>query len=88
MENTRFQACRVWELIPVKVDNFAVWYSSPPVSPRGFIPLPPYEEKGGDDSCTYSHVTTEPDDGSLGTTVTEVTTVTTRKRYRLGSENQ
>lgn len=45
-------------------------------------PIPPYEEKPGNYSCTCSHLNTEPSDDGFGTTVIEITTVTTRKKYR------
>ena len=79
MDNAKFEACRVWELVPVKVDNFAAQSSSS----CGSGPLPPYEGNVGDHCCNCSHITTEPGDDGFGTTVIEVTTVTTRKKYRV-----
>ena len=82
MDNSKFEACRIWELVPVKVDNPATRPSSSSVPPRDSGPLPPYEGNTGN-RCTCSHVTTEPGDDGFGTTVIEVTTVTTRRKYRL-----
>jgi len=86
MDNAKFQACRVWELIPVEVSESATYPSSSTVHPRGSTALPPYDGNTGSGSCTCSHLTTEPGDDGFGTTVIEVTTVTTRKKYRV--ENQ
>ena len=83
MDNARPEPCRIWELIPVKVNNFN---SQPSSSKSRTDPndVPPYEEPAtGDHSCTCSHTTTEPSDDGYGTTVIEVTTVTTRKKYRV-----
>ena len=83
MDNNKFQACRVWELIPVEVDGFSAQPSSSTVPPKGSSSLPPYEMNSGNGSCTCSHLTKEPDNDGFGTTVIEVTTVTTRKKYRV-----
>ena len=85
MYNKKFESCRVWELIPVRFDNDSTAQpSSSSVPTRDLVsPLPPYERNTGNDSCACSHVTTEPGDDGLGTTVIEVTTVTTRKKYRV-----
>ncbi|KAF9649761.1 hypothetical protein BDM02DRAFT_1746722 [Thelephora ganbajun] len=82
MDNGKPEPCRIWELVPVKVDNFPAQPSSSG-SQRDFNPVPPYEENPGNHCCTCSHVTTEPDDGGYGTTIIEVTTVTTRRKFRL-----
>ena len=81
MDNSGFQACRVWELIPVRIGDPTAQSSSPVLRDPG--PLPPYEENTGNHSCTCSHIATETGDDGFGTTVIEVTTVTTRKKYRL-----
>jgi len=83
MDNSRFQACRVWELIPVEVDGFTPQPSSSTVPPRVSGSLPPYDGNTRNGSCTCSHITTEAGDDGYGTTVIEVTTVTTRKKYRV-----
>lgn len=79
MENGRFEACRVWELIPVEVGDFPAQPFSTSVPPRDS----PYEGSTGDRCSTCSHLTTETGDDGLGTTVVEVTTVITRRKYRL-----
>ena len=76
------EPCRIWELVPVKVENFAAQPSSSSMHRMDSDPIPPYEEKPGNYSCTCSHLNTEPSDDGFGTTVIEVTTVTTRKKYR------
>jgi len=82
MDNGKPEPCRVWELIPVKLES-----SSQPSSSFGVqsssSTAPPYEERTGNQCCTCSHVTAEPGDDGYGTTVTEVLTVTTRKKYRV-----
>lgn len=82
MENAKFEACRVWELVPVEVANFAS-NPSPSHSRMDSSAVPPYEEPARNNCCTCSHVVTEPGDDGYGTTVVEMTTVTTRKKYRL-----
>ena len=42
-----------------------------------------YEGKTGNDCRTCYHLRTEPSDDGFGTTVIEVPTATTRKKYRL-----
>ena len=82
MDNNKFQACRVWELIPIEVDKFAgAQPSSSSLPPRVSNSLPLYEGNMGNGHCTCSHLTTEPDGDGVGTTVIEVTTVTIRKKY-------
>ena len=87
MENTKPELCRIWKLVPVKFEKVdsqpSASSSSSSVPQRDSSPTPPYEEKAGDHRCTCSHLTTEPGDDGYGTTVIEVTTVTTRKKYRL-----
>ena len=82
-DNGKFEPCRIWELIPVKVDDS---HSEPSSSrPRtDSSAVPPYEEPAtGENCCTCSHSTTGPSDDGYGTTIIEVTTVTTRKKYRV-----
>ena len=83
MDNGRFEACRIWELIPVKVNNSDPRPSSSSAPPRDSSPLPSYEGNTGTNCCTCFHHRTEPSDDGFGTTVIEVTTVTTRKKYRV-----
>ena len=83
MDNSNLEPCRIWELVPIKVQNVASQSSSSSVPQRDFSPIPPYEENAGNNCYTCSHLTTEPGDDGFGTTVIEVTTVTTRKKYRL-----
>ena len=83
MDNGKLEPCRIWELVPVNVDNFAPQPSSTSVHPRDSGSAPPYEANMGNRCCTCSHLTTEADDDGFGTTVIEVTTVTTRKKYRV-----
>ena len=82
VDNSKIQPWRVWELILVRIDN-STTPSSPSVIPRNLAPLPPYEGNTGNRSCACSHTVMEPGDEGFGTTVIEVTTVTTRKKYRL-----
>ena len=85
MENTKPETCRIWKLVPVKIEKVASQGPSSSSSvPQGeSSPTPPYEENAGNHCYTCSHLTTEPGDDGFGTTVVEVTTVTTRKKYRL-----
>jgi len=89
MENSKPELCRIWKLVPVKFEKVdsqpssSSSSSSSSVPHRDPSPTPPYEEKAGNYRCTCSHLTTEPGDDGFGTTVIEVTTVTTRKKYRL-----
>jgi len=80
MDNGRPEPCRMWELIPAEVNNLARQPSSFPRPPRYSNSV---EENGGNHCCTCSHLTTEPGDDGFGTTVIEVTTVTTRRKYLL-----
>lgn len=82
VDNSKIQPWRVWELILVRIDN-STTPSSSSVIPRNPAPLPPYEGNTGNRSCACSHTVMEPGDDGFGTTVIEVTTVTTRKKYRL-----
>jgi len=81
MDNGKLEPCRIWELIPVKVDAFIPQPSSSSAYPRDSSSAPPYGANTGNRCCTCSHLTTEADDDGFGTTVVEVTTVTTRKKY-------
>lgn len=81
MDDSRPEPCRTWKLVPVRVENFAR-QSPPSFMPTTDSSVPPYEEKIGNHRCTCSRLTELGDDG-FGTTVTEVATVTTRRRYRL-----
>jgi len=83
MDNSKFAACRIWELIPATLDNFTHQPSSSFVARGDPGAAPPYEERTGNRCCTCSHVTTAPADDGYGTTVIEVTTVITRKKYRV-----
>jgi len=79
-ENSAAELCRIWELVRVE----SVFRQPPPsFVPRRDSNVPPYEQNAGDDTCTCTHMTTEPGEGGFGTIVTEVTTVTTRRRYQL-----
>ena len=73
---------RTTELVPVKVENIARQSSSSFVSARDSS-VPSYGENAGNHSCTCSHLTTELGDDGFRTTVIEVITVITRRRYRL-----
>jgi hypothetical protein len=88
MDNGRPEPCRIWELIPVKVDSFNSRPSSSKSRMDSSSAVPPYEEHAasGEHSCTCSHAATEPSDDGYGTTVIEITTVTTRKKYRVEDE--
>jgi len=83
MDNGKLEACRIWELIPVKVDDFDPQPSSSSTHPRDSGSAPPYEANTGNSCCSCTHLATQTDDDGFGTTVIEVTTVTTRKKYRV-----
>ena len=73
---------QIWKLIPVKVDSvFAP--SRSPSNTLGSGSLPSYDgDTTGQPSTNYAqHAESERDD--FGTIVTEVTVITTRKRYRV-----
>jgi len=74
-------AVQVWRLIPVEVES--VDTPLPQSSPETFgLGLPPYDlNEPGQSSSHTQHMGSERDD--FGTVVTEVTTVTTRKKYRV-----
>ena len=79
MENSKPEACRIWELLRVETP---AGRPTPSYVPQRDASAPPYEEHTGD-TCTCSHLTTEPSEDGFGTTVIEVTTVTTRRKFRL-----
>ena len=83
MDNVKPEPCRVWELVPVNVDGAAPQQSSSLGTQRNCSAAPPYQERAGNHCCTCSHVASEPNDDGYGKTVVEVTTVTTRKKYRV-----
>lgn len=83
MENTKPEPCRIWKLVPVRVDNLARQPSLSSFATLRDTIDPADEENVGVNCCTCSHLAAEPSDGGFGTTVVEVTTVTTRKKYRL-----
>ena len=69
---------RIWKLIPVKIDSVF----APPSKPLGSSSLPSYDDDATGQSSTYTqHAESEHDD--FGTIVTEVTVITTRKKYRV-----
>jgi hypothetical protein len=73
---------RIWKLIPVKVEG--IFTPSQPSSETlgsGFPPSYDAEATVGQSSTRAQHAESERDD--FGTIVTEVTTVTTRRRYRV-----
>ena len=73
---------RVWKLIPVKVEGMPT--PSQPITSEthGSSSLPPYLLDATEQCPTQTqHSECERDD--FGTIVTEVTTITTRKRYRV-----
>jgi len=74
-------AVQVWRLIPTEVES--VDTPLPQSSPETFgLGLPPYDTNEPGQSSSHSqHVGSERDD--FGTVVTEVTVVTTRKKYRV-----
>jgi len=73
-------ASQVWRLIPVEVESMDTPLQS---SSETFgLGLPPYDLNESDQSSSHAqHVGSERDD--FGTVVTEVTIVTTRKKYRV-----
>lgn len=80
-------AWRIWKLVPVKMDD--VFKSSQPPSEVGS--LPSYDEGTTGQSSTHVQ-RVESENDEFGTIVNEVTvvttvtnsTITTRKRYRVG----
>ena len=81
------QPWQTWKLAPVKVDG--VFTASPPPSEAlGSGSLPSYDGDGAGESSTHAQYA-EFERDEFGTTVNEVTvvttvsTVTTRKRYRV-----
>jgi len=76
------RAWRIWKLIPVNIEGTSkLSQQLPEMLSSGS--LPPYDEDAttGQSSTRAQHAESERDD--LGTIVTEVTIVTTRKRYRV-----
>jgi len=75
-------AWQAWKLIPVKADG--VFAPSQPLSETLVLSSPPlYDgDAAGLSSTRAQHAESENDD--FGTIITEVTVVTTRKRYRVG----
>ena len=70
----------MWKLAPVKAEGaFALPHPPPETTEHGS--LPSYEGTTGQSSTRTQHVESNRED--FGTIVTEVTTVTTRKRYRV-----
>jgi len=68
----------MWKLIPVKVEP----HSPNETGEHGFPPS--YEGDGtGQSSTRTQRAESEPERDGFGTIVTEVTTVTTRRRYRV-----
>jgi len=72
---------RVWKLIPVKVEGVFT-PSRPSSGALGSGSLPPYREDATGQPSAHAH-RTESGNDDFGTTVAEVTTITTRKRYRV-----
>ena len=71
---------QTWRLIPIKAEGT---FTPSQLSPEALGPGPPpsyIRDATGEPSTRAQHVEFESDD--LGTMVTEVTTVTTCKRYR------
>jgi len=71
----------MWKFIPAKVEGTL---TPPRLSSEtpGLGPLPSYDEDvAGQSSTRAQHAEYERDD--FGTVVTEITTTTTRKRYRV-----
>ena len=71
----------IWKLIPVKVEGLFT-ASQPSPETHGSGSPPSYSgDATGQSSTRAQHVESERDD--FGTIMTEVTTITTRKRYRV-----
>jgi len=71
----------IWKLIPVKLEG-ASTLSQPSSETVGSGSLPSYEGLAAGQFSTHTqHAESDRDD--FGTVVTEVTVVTTRKRYRV-----
>ena len=74
----------IWKFIPVNIDNAEGTFTPSQSSsdPLGSGPLPSYDGgTTGQSSARTQH--TESDRDDFGTIVTEVTIVTTRRKYRV-----
>jgi len=73
-------AWRIWKLIPVKVEG-SFTHAQLPAETVISGSLPPYNGNQWQAIAHAQHVESERDE--FGTVVTEVTVVTTRKKYRV-----
>ena len=73
-------AWRIWKLIPVKVGEVFT-PSQPSFEVLGLGSLPSYDGDVSQPPTSIQHAESESDE--FGTVVTEVTIVTTRKKYRV-----
>ena len=74
-------ACQMWRFVPVRTEGMSTPSQSSSES-LGLGFLPPYSGDATGQSTTHAqHAESERDDFS--TIVTEVTTITTRRRYRV-----
>ena len=91
-ENNGYNTNLLWKLIPVKIEGTRPAPPQPLPETPGPGPLPPYDENATEQPLTraqwvetdrdeFGTVETERDE--FGTVVTEITTTTTRKRYRV-----
>ena len=75
----------IWKFIPVKVDDvrgmFTPSQSSPETLDSSSLPSYDGDTTGQPSARTQQYVESERED--LGTIVTEITTITTRRRYRV-----
>jgi len=78
-ENNGYKTNLLWKLIPVKIEGTPAPPQPLPETPG---PLPPYDENATEQPLTRARwVESERDE--FGAVVTEITTTTTRKRYRV-----
>lgn len=73
---------RIWKLIPVKAEGAPTPSQSSTSETPGSGSLPPYH-LDADGQCPTQTLHSERENDDFGTIVTEVTTITTRKRYRV-----
>ena len=80
--DTELPPDQIWKLIPVKVER-APTPSHSSTETFGLGSLPSYDVGAAGQSSARTQHTEESERDDFGTIVTEVTTITTRRRYRV-----
>ena len=80
--DTDLQPNQIWKLIPVKVESTSTPSHSSSET-LGLGSLPSYDMDPAGQSSARAQHTEESERDDFGTIVTEVTTITTRRRYRV-----